>query len=55
MISLRDEEERVMCLESLIQHLGGVEDPRGEGKIEHWSLDIPVSAACAVVACRQPG
>ncbi len=42
-----------MSLETLVQHLGAVEDPRCEGKVEHRLLDILVIAVCAVIACAE--
>jgi predicted transposase YbfD/YdcC len=42
-----------MSLEALVQHLGAVEDPRCEGKVEHRLLDILVIAVCAVIACAE--
>ena len=42
-----------MSLEALVQHLGAVEDPRCEGKVEHCLLDILVIAVCAVIACAE--
>src|SRR6059058_1708573 len=46
-------EERIMSIESLVRHLGGVEDPRCSGKVEHRLLDILVIAVCAVIACAE--
>src|SRR3954453_21733442 len=46
-------EERIMSIESLVRHLGGVEDPRCQGKIEHRLIDILVIAVCAVIACAE--
>src|SRR5215204_6512639 len=46
-------EERVMSIESLVRHLGVVEDPRCQGKIEHRQIDILVIAVCAVIACAE--
>ena len=42
-----------MSIESLVRHLGVVEDPRCQGKIEHRLIDILVIAVCAVVACAE--
>ena len=42
-----------MSLEALVRHLGAVEDPRCEGKVEHCLLDILVIAVCAVIACAE--
>ena len=42
-----------MSLESLVRHLGVVEDPRCQGKIEHRLIDILVIAVCAVIACAE--
>jgi DDE_Tnp_1-associated/Transposase DDE domain len=42
-----------MSIESLVQHLGAVEDPRCGGKVEHRLLDILVIAVCAVIACAE--
>ena len=42
-----------MSLETLVQHLGAVEDPRCEGKVEHRLLDTLVIAVCAVIACAE--
>jgi hypothetical protein len=39
-----------MSIESLVRHLGVVEDPRCQGKIEHRLIDILVIAVCAVIA-----
>src|SRR3954467_9539471 len=46
-------EERIMSIESLVRHLGVVEDPRCQGKIEHHLIDILVIAICAVIACAE--
>src|SRR4051795_13470405 len=46
-------EERIMSIESLVRHLGVVEDPRCQGKIEHRLIDILVVAICAVIACAE--
>src|ERR687889_148319 len=46
-------EERIMSIESLVRHLGVVEDPRCQGKIEHRLSDILVIAVCAVIACAE--
>src|SRR5215210_2752256 len=46
-------EERVMSIDSLVRHLGVVEDPRCQGKIEHRLIDILVIAVCAVIACAE--
>src|SRR5215204_2758588 len=46
-------EERIMSIESLVRHLGVVEDPRCQGKIEHHLIDILVIAVCAVIACAE--
>src|SRR3954471_19378832 len=46
-------EERIMSIESLVRHLGVVEDPRCQGKIEHRLTDILVIAVCAVIACAE--
>src|SRR4029079_10445363 len=46
-------EERIMSVESLVRHLGVVEDPRCQGKIEHRLIDILVIAVCAVIACAE--
>src|SRR3954464_895106 len=46
-------EERIMSIESLVRHLGVVEDPRCQGKIEHRLIDILVIAVCAVIACAE--
>src|ERR1041384_4078923 len=46
-------EERIMSIESLVRHLGVVEDPRCQGKIEHRLTDILVIALCAVIACAE--
>src|SRR4051795_3677748 len=46
-------EERIMPIESLVRHLGVVEDPRCQGKIEHRLIDILVIAVCAVIACAE--
>src|SRR4051794_17893760 len=46
-------EERIMSIESLVRHLGIVEDPRCQGKIEHRLTDILVIAVCAVIACAE--
>src|SRR4029078_5084429 len=46
-------EERIMSIESLVRHLGGVEDPRFQGKIEHRLIDILMIAVCAVIACAE--
>jgi predicted transposase YbfD/YdcC len=42
-----------MSIESLVRHLGVVEDPRCQGKIEHHLIDILVIAVCAVIACAE--
>ena len=42
-----------MSIESLVQHLGAVEDPRCRGKIEHRLIDILVIAVCAMIACAE--
>ena len=42
-----------MSIESLVRHLGVVEDPRCQGKIEHRLIDILVIAVCAVIACAE--
>jgi predicted transposase YbfD/YdcC len=42
-----------MSLEALVRHLGAVEDPRCEGKVEHRLRDILVIAVCAVIACAE--
>ena len=42
-----------MSIESLVRHLGVVEDPRCQGKIEHRLTDILVIAVCAVIACAE--
>jgi len=42
-----------MSVESLVRHLGVVEDPRCQGKIEHRLIDILVIAVCAVIACAE--
>ena len=42
-----------MSLETLVQHLGAVEDPRCEGKVEHRLLDTLLIAVCAVIACAE--
>ena len=42
-----------MSVESLVRHLGVVEDPRCQGKIEHRLTDILVIAVCAVIACAE--
>src|SRR3954447_13209546 len=46
-------EERIMSIESLVRHLGVVEDPRCQGKIEHHLIDILVIAVCAGIACAE--
>src|SRR5215210_1656664 len=46
-------EERVMSIDSLVRHLGVVEDPRCQGKVEHRLIDILVIAVCAVIACAE--
>src|SRR3954471_15293934 len=45
--------ETIMSIENLVRHLGGVEDPRCQGKIEHRLIDILVIAVCAVIACAE--
>jgi predicted transposase YbfD/YdcC len=40
-----------MSIGSLVRHLGVVEDPRCQGKIDHRLIDILVIAVCAVIAC----
>src|SRR4051812_13821512 len=45
--------QRIMSIESLVRHLGVVEDPRCQGKIEHRLIDILVVAICAVIACAE--
>jgi predicted transposase YbfD/YdcC len=42
-----------MSLETLVRHLGAVEDPRCSGKVGHRLLDILVIAVCAVIACAE--
>ena len=42
-----------MSIESLVRHLGVVEDPRCQGKIDHRLIDILVIAVCAVIACAE--
>jgi len=46
-------EERVMSIETLVQHFGAVEDPRCRGKVLHRLVDILVIAICAVIACAE--
>src|SRR5829696_9053172 len=46
-------EERIMSIESLVRHLGVVEDPRCQGNIDHRLIDILVIAVCAVIACAE--
>src|SRR3954464_879636 len=46
-------EERIIAIERLVRHLGGVEDPRCAGKVEHRLTDILVIAVCAVIACAE--
>jgi predicted transposase YbfD/YdcC len=48
-----EEQERVMPVKNLVQHFGGVTDPRCGGKIEHHLTDILVIAVCAVIACAE--
>src|SRR4051795_796608 len=48
-----EEQERVMPVENLVQHFGGVADPRCGGKIEHRLTDILVIAVSAVIACAE--
>ena len=42
-----------MSIEKLGQYLGGIEDPRCNGKVEHRLRDILVIAVCAVIACAE--
>src|ERR1044072_9709245 len=46
-------EGRIMSIESLVRHLGVVEDPRCGCKIEHRLTDILGIAVCAVIACAE--
>lgn len=44
-----------MSAKKLVEHFGGLEDPRCTGKIEHLLIDILVIAVCAVIAGAESG